>query len=129
MKRQPASDLRGNLARFPLDLVLQFLGTARASGRLSVQHASETVSVDLVAGRIAGGGRDGGVGTRDAASARQRLEAAMSTALGWRTGTFVFAPASTPAAGAGILDLGVDEVLLACVSRVDQARRKQAERV
>ena len=128
MKRQPASDLRGNLARFPLDLVLQFLGTARVSGRLSVQHGSENVYVDLAGGRISGGGRETDASPVDAKAGRAQLDAALVAALGWRTGTFAFAPGA-PAAGRVHLDLGVDEVLLACVSRVDRARRKQTERV
>jgi hypothetical protein len=129
MKRPSTPDLRGNLARFPLDLVLQFLGTARTSGRLSVQHASEAVYVDLAGGRIIGGGREGDAAPADAKIGREQLDAGLVAALGWRTGMFAFAQGAEPPARRGRLDVGVDEVLIGCVSRVDQARRKQAQRV
>lgn len=117
MKRDRACDLGGSLEHFAVDLVLQWLAQARASGCLSVQHGRERLRVYLVRGRIVGA-------VRGRKAAGDRPQEAIASALAWREGSFEYVHGLR--LKAPTCDLAVDEVLLACLTQADRAKSEQA---
>ena len=121
-------DLRGDLALFAPELVLQILALARASGVLVLEVTGTRGNVFLRDGKIIGAGVEpapprGGAasaGPIDAASTLAAVREDVATMLTWRTGAFAFRSGAEPKTLAVSLD--VEGLLLECMTRMDRVR-------
>ena len=118
-------DLRGDLALFAPELVLQILALARASGVLVLEITGTRGNVFLRDGKIVAAGVEpapprGGAGPIDAASALAVVRDNVATMLTWRSGAFAFRSGAEPKTQGVSLD--VEGLLLECMTRMDRVR-------
>src|SRR5215472_17572355 len=103
-------EIEGALAQLALPDLLQTLGLARRTGRVTLRRGAERGEVDLVEGRLA-----------DARSGPAQSEKALFRLLGWTDGTFSFQP-GPPATAAGI-ERSTDELMLEGARQLDECRK------
>ncbi|HTS81126.1 MAG TPA: DUF4388 domain-containing protein [Myxococcaceae bacterium] len=103
-------EIEGALGQLPLPDLLQTLGPARRTGRVTLRRGAERGEVELVDGRPV-----------DARAGAAQGEKALFRLLGWADGTFSFQP-GPPAAEAHI-GRGTDELLLEGARQLDECRR------
>lgn len=120
-------DLRGDLALFAPELVLQILALARASGVLVLEITGTRGNVFLRDGKIVAAGVEPApprgaarAGPIDAASALAALREDLGTMLTWRSGAFAFRSGAEPKTQGVSLD--VEGLLLECMTRMDRVR-------
>ncbi len=121
-------DLRGDLALFAPELVLQILALARASGVLVLEITGTRGNVFLRDGKIVAAGVEpatqrGGAaraGPIDAAGALAAVREDLGTMLTWRSGAFTFQSGAEPKTQGVSLD--VEGLLLECMTRMDRLR-------
>lgn len=118
-------DLRGDLALFAPELVLQILALARASGVLVLEITGTRGNVFLRDGKIVAASVEpapprGGAGPIDAASALAAVREDLGTMLTWRSGAFAFRSGAEPKTQGVSLD--VEGLLLECMTRMDRVR-------
>ncbi len=125
------ADLRGDLALFAPELVLQILALARASGVLVLECAGTRGNVFLRDGKIVAARVESATvrAPKRAVEAAPRADAAstviavredVATMLGWRRGAFAFRSGAEPKAQGVALD--VEGLLLECMTRMDRVR-------
>ena len=125
------TDLRGDLALFAPELVLQILALARASGVLVLEITGTRGNVFLRDGKIvaaqvepatkrAAASDAGPARARDAASAVAAVREDVATMLEWRRGAFAFRSGVRPKTQGVPLD--VEGLLLECLTRMDRVR-------